>query len=168
MLYNKHHEFLTELQDKEYRQAFMEELVGTSLAFQVRRLREARGWTQENLATETGKAQETISQWENPSYGRYSLSTLKQLARAFDVALLVRCVSFSELANWTVDVTPERQTPPNYEQERQLSLRGIRGPEVLSEDAVLTNTSNTGPLPPRTPAATVSIAYQGELIDAVA
>ncbi len=124
MLTNKHYEFLKELKNKEYREAFMEEIVGTSLAFQVRRLREARGWTQELLASETGKAQETISQLENPNYGKYSLTTLKQLAAAFDVALLVRFVSFGELADWVVDVAPQRQTPPSYEEECQLTFWG--------------------------------------------
>ena len=127
MITNKHWEFMDGLEDKEYRRVFAEEHVGTGLAFQIRRMREARGWTQEEIAQRTEKAQETISQWENPSYGRYSLSTLKQLAAAFDVALLVRLVSFSELADWTVDVNPQRLTPPGYEEERQMPIWRVVG-----------------------------------------
>ena len=122
MLSNKQWQFLETLEDKEYRQVFAEEHVGTGLAFQIRRMREARDWTQENVAEQTGKAQETISQWENPNYGRYSLSTLKELAGAFDVGLLVRFVAFSELAEWSTDVAPERLAPASYEDERQLTL----------------------------------------------
>ena len=88
-------------------------------------MRKARGWTQEQMAKRAGKTQERISRWENPDYGRYSLSTLKQIATAFDVALLVRLVSFSELADWTVDVNPERLTPPNYEEERHRKQLGL-------------------------------------------
>ncbi len=127
MLTNKQNEFLMEIKDKEYRRAFMEEIVGTSLAFQVRRLREARELTQEQLAEATGKAQETISQWENPNYGKYSLTTLKNLAAAFDVGLLVKFVSFAELADWVTDVAPQRQTPPSYAEEVRLSVWDIGG-----------------------------------------
>ncbi len=110
-------EFLNDLEDTEYRNLFASELVGASLAFQIRRLRDARGFTQDELAQLVGKKQTTISLWENPDYGKYNLSTLKTLAGAFDVGLLVRFVSFSELADWTIDVSPDRLTPPSYEQE---------------------------------------------------
>jgi transcriptional regulator with XRE-family HTH domain len=141
------------LEDKEYRRVFAEEHVGTGLAFQIRRMREAKGWTQENIAQRTGKAQETISQWENPSYGRYSLSTLKQLAAAFDVALLVRLVSFSELADWTVDINPQRLTPPSYEEERQMPIWGVVGtggePAVKNiEDMLIAGEAGLGGVEP--------------------
>jgi transcriptional regulator with XRE-family HTH domain len=121
MLSNKQREFMDTLRDREYRRAFADE-IATSLAFQIRRLREARQWSQEDLAEKTEKKQPTISQWEDPNYGRYSLKTLKELAAAFDVALLVRFAAFSELADWTVDVPPSRLTPPSYEEERQSAL----------------------------------------------
>lgn len=122
MITVKQRKFLDSLTDREYREMFADELVGTSLAFQIRRLREARQLTQSDISGLTGKAQPTISQWEDPNYGRYTLSTLKELAAAFDLALLVRFVSFSELADWTVDVAPDRLTPPSYEDERQMSF----------------------------------------------
>lgn len=127
MLTGKQRQFLDTLDDQEYRTIFNEEQVGTALAFQIRHLREARGMTQEDLARATDKAQETISQWENPSYGRYTMSTLKQLAGAFDVALLVRFVSFGELANWTVELDQSRLSPPTYEEERQMSFYHYSG-----------------------------------------
>lgn len=128
MITVKQRKFLDSLTDKEYREMFAEELVGTSLAFQIRRLREARNLTQIDISGLTGKAQPTISQWEDPNYGRYTLSTLKELAAAFGVALLVRFVSFSELADWTVDVDPNRLTPPSYDEEQQqMSFAGLTG-----------------------------------------
>lgn len=125
MITAKQRKFLDSLTDKEYREMFADELVGTSLAFQIRRLREARQLTQNDISGLTGKAQPTISQWEDPNYGRYTLSTLKELAAAFKVALLVRFVSFSELADWTVDVDPTRLIPPSYDDEYRTSFAAI-------------------------------------------
>ena len=119
MISDRRREVFESLSDEDYRNAFIDEHVGTGLAFQIRLLREDKGWTQEELAQHASKAQETISQWENPDYGRYSLNTLKQLAKAFDVGLLVRFVAFSELVEWTVDVPPTRLRPPSYTKERE-------------------------------------------------
>lgn len=132
MTTNKQWTFMKSMANPEYRRAFADEMVGTGLAFQIRRMREAKGWTQEDVAQLTKKAQETISQWENPNYGRYSLSTLKQLGGAFDVALLVRFVSFGELADWTMDVTRHRLTPASYEEERQGLLQAVNDPPSLA------------------------------------
>jgi len=105
------------LEDEEYRRAYAED-VGTGLAFQIRMLREKHGWTQEQLAALTGKKQATISQWENPDYGNYTLSTLKSLAAAFDVALVVKYAPFSELVDWNVNLTPARLAPSSFTEER--------------------------------------------------
>lgn len=101
------------LGDVEYRRAFAED-VGTGLAFQIRALRENRGWTQEQLAERMGKRQETISRWENPEYGKHTLSTLKELAAAFDLAPIARLGSFRELVDWTIQLTPNRIAPNSF------------------------------------------------------
>jgi len=120
---NRAIETFKSLENTEYRREFVNEHINVGLAFQIRLLRESKKWTQEELARRTGKAQETISEWENPDYGRYSLSTLKKLAAAFDVALLVEFVSFSELVNRTVCLTQERLAPPSYDND--LIVQGI-------------------------------------------
>lgn len=116
----KREQVLKSLRDPEYRREFAAD-IGTGIAFQIRRLREDRQWTQAELAERTDKRQETISLWENPDYGNYSLSTLKELAGAFDLALMVRFAPFSELINWTVNLTPERLAPPPFDAEFGLS-----------------------------------------------
>ena len=113
---SKREQIWNSLKDKEYRELFASD-VGTGLAFQIKLLREERGFTQEKLAEVTGKAQETVSQLENPNYGRYSLATLTQLAGAFDVALVVRFAPFSELVDYTVELSSEKLAPLSFEQE---------------------------------------------------
>ena len=105
------------LSDKEYRDLYVEEHISQGLAFQIRAMREDREWTQSELASRTKKVQETISQLENPDYGRYTLHTLQRLASAFDVALSVQFVPFSELVDWTTNLTLRRLAPPSFDEE---------------------------------------------------
>jgi hypothetical protein len=44
--------------------------------------------------------QNAISRLESPDYGKPTLTTLKRLAGAMDVALIVRLIPFSELIDW--------------------------------------------------------------------
>lgn len=117
MIMDKRQQLWESLKSKGYREAFSSD-VGTGIAFQVRLMREDREWTQEQLGVKTGKAQPTIAQLEHPDYGRFSLDSLKRLANAFDVALMVRFVPFSELVDWMVGLTPEKQTPLSFEEEQ--------------------------------------------------
>ncbi len=107
------------LADKEYAEALRDANINTSIADQIRGLREARGWTQKELGSRAldnnGKPiqQERISELEDPDYGRCSLTTLKRLASAFDVNLVVRFSPFSELADWLADLPSDRLTVPS-------------------------------------------------------
>lgn len=102
---DRRQQFAQSLRDKEYRDAVVEEYITEGLAAQIHETREARGWTQAELAERTQMAQESISRLENPNYGSYSLKTLKRLASALDVALVVRFVPFSELVDWVADLS---------------------------------------------------------------
>jgi transcriptional regulator with XRE-family HTH domain len=95
------------LSNKDRRDAFVSAYIDETIPFQIRALREQadRNWTQEDLATQAGMKQERISTLENPNYGSYSLRILKQIAAAFDVALMVRFVPFSELAEWKLHLS---------------------------------------------------------------
>jgi transcriptional regulator with XRE-family HTH domain len=118
MTLDKRKQLFNSLSDKEYRKELAVEHVNTTLAVQIRNMREKQPWNQSELADRLGKHQESISQWENPDYGRYSLTTLKSLAAAFDVALLVKFVPFSELINDMVNLSETRLSPPSYDEER--------------------------------------------------
>jgi len=89
----------------ESRSRFVESHLSKTLALQIRILREHAKWSQEELARRVGMNQNAISRLENPGYGKATLTTLKRIALAFDVALVVRFQKFSQLADW-VSGTP--------------------------------------------------------------
>jgi transcriptional regulator with XRE-family HTH domain len=118
MISDKERQIKDSLNNKEYRDSIAIEHVNTTLAIQIRKMRESRKWNQNDLASHLGKHQETISQWENPDYGRYSISTLKKLAAIFDVALLVKFVPFGELVKDMVNLTETRLSPSSFSDEQ--------------------------------------------------
>ena len=80
--------------DKDYRDGFLDDTIADSLAVQIQSMRQSLGWTQEYLAQRAGTKQAGVCRWEN-SEPPASLLTLKKIASAFDVALVVRFVPFS-------------------------------------------------------------------------
>ena len=119
---NKKEQIWESLQDPEYRTKFIEEHINVGIAFQLRSLRNRQHLTQAQLAQLMGNkcGQPTISEWENPNYGKYTLAKLKDLAKAFDVGLLVRFVPFSKLIDWTIGINSEDIAPPNFAEEQSL------------------------------------------------
>lgn len=108
---------LAKLRNKEYRDAYVEEHVKTSLPFQIKALRDQRRWTQGKLAREAKTTQTVISRIENPEYGHLSLNSLYKLAAAFDVALLIKFVPFSRLLSEFEDVSPAALEVKSFEEE---------------------------------------------------
>lgn len=118
-------DLVKKLKNREYRDAFVESHVRNGIAFQLRSMRNARGWDQKKLAAAMGNAklQPVISRYENPDYGKYSLETLLKLARAFDVGLIVRFGRFSELMRWDDQISEENLNIPSFEQEMQQTAK---------------------------------------------
>jgi transcriptional regulator with XRE-family HTH domain len=115
---NKREQIWESLRDTEYRHQFVEEEINVGIAFQIRSLRNRQNLRQVELADRLGGKQSLISSWENPDYGRYSLGTLKDLAKAFDVGLLVRFVPFSTLVDWALNLTSDTIAPPSFNEEQ--------------------------------------------------
>lgn len=107
------------LHNREHREAFVSACTDQTIPLQIRALRLAkdRNWTQEELAKRACMKQERISACENPNYGKFNIGTLKQLAAAFDVGLIVRFAPFSELIEWEVNMSPESIEVPSFDQE---------------------------------------------------
>lgn len=106
------------LKDQDFRKEIIDEHVNVGIAFQIRSLRNRQQLKQSGLAKLLDVKQPLISSWENPNYGKYSLQTLKDLAKAFDVGLLVRFVPFSQLIDWTVNLTSDVIAPPSFTEEQ--------------------------------------------------
>jgi transcriptional regulator with XRE-family HTH domain len=111
---------------KQAREQLVSSQIDKGIAYQIRALRDSQDLSQEQLAQTVGMNQNAISRLESPRYGRPTIRTLKRLAAAFDVALIVRFVPFSQLINW-VSGTPYLEyglstiamAAPNYSDEVQ-------------------------------------------------
>lgn len=101
---------------KEERDAYVSSGVDVGVAFQIRALREQRKWNQTKLAEEAKMQQERISVLENPSHSP-TLATLKKLANAFDVGLIVRFAPISELVKYELDLHSKSLEVPSFDQE---------------------------------------------------
>lgn len=98
-----------EWRDKAYRDAYMKEAVDQGIAWQIKINRERRGLSQKQLAATLKTQQSAISRLEDPNYGAHSLDTLKEVARAFDCALLLKLVPYSALAEDIDHLSPDDQ-----------------------------------------------------------
>lgn len=112
------------IKNKAYRDAFVEEHIGTGLSFQIRGIRTKLKLSQKQLAARIGTKQEAISRLENPDYGQFTLETLKKLASTFDVALIVRFVPFSELIDKVTSLSPRDLVVPDFANDEGLNDLG--------------------------------------------
>lgn len=63
-------------------------------------MRAQEGWTQGELAEKLQTNQNAVHRLESPFYGKQTLSTLQKVAYAFDTAVVVRFVPFSQIVDW--------------------------------------------------------------------
>ena len=81
-----------DLKNHEFKKAFDEQEVLSSLAIQIAKMRHRKGLSQKELAERLKTTQQTVSRLEDPDNKSYSLSTLIKLARAFHKELEVRFI----------------------------------------------------------------------------
>lgn len=91
-----------DLQDKEFRRFYDEGFSDSSIATQIRVLREQREMTQKRLAEAAGMNQSRISELEDVNFSSWSVRSLRRLANAFDVRLKI---TFEEFGSLLVDVS---------------------------------------------------------------
>lgn len=77
----------------------------------------------------SGMAQNNISRMESPDYGKHSISSLKRIADALDVALMVRFVPFSQYTDWLSGtphldqgIRPEALAVPSFTAEEKAGV----------------------------------------------
>ena len=92
-------------------------------------------------------AQNNVCRLENPDYGKYTISSLKRIAEAMDVALVVRLVPFSQYIDWLSGtphrdegLRPESLAVPSFEEE---SKSGVFEREIAYWPVI----TNPGPSP---------------------
>jgi hypothetical protein len=95
----------------------MAEHVRRGVAYQIRALRDQRGWNQGVFSKELHKPQSVVCRLEDPSYGKATMQTLLEVANVCDVALQVRFVPYSLFLQNTRDVSSESMKVPSFEDE---------------------------------------------------
>lgn len=83
--FDKHLE--RELKNPKFAKGFYEELEKTQLAIKIAEAREKRKMTQKQLAERVGTSQSVIARIENPNYDRFTIKTLRKIAKALDANL---------------------------------------------------------------------------------
>lgn len=109
--------FPKKFHDKEFRTAYVEANIANTISAQIYSLRRKRGWSQSALAREAGMAQARISVLEDPAYQGIAIATLRRLAAAFDVALVVKFVSFGELIRSADEFSEKTISVPSFDEE---------------------------------------------------
>jgi len=95
-----------DLKNKELRHGLLAKRIPQFIAIQVRLMRQDRGWTIAETAKRCGVSMMTISRIEDVKHN-LTISTLIKIAAGFDVALIVKFASWSELVitplGWTIN-----------------------------------------------------------------
>jgi len=78
-----------------------------------------------------------ICRLESPDYGKHTISSLKRIAAALDVALVIQLVPFSQYVDWLsgtprVDegISPNSMAVPCFEDEEKDGIFGESDKEV--------------------------------------
>ena len=108
---------IKKLENKEYRDGFVSSIIDIGIPFQIRALRDQRNWKQKDLGKKSKMKQEVISRLENPGYGKLNLKTLKRIASAFDIGLLVRFVPLSDLVKMELNQSSTSLEVLSYKDE---------------------------------------------------
>lgn len=113
------------LKSKMYRDAYLESQVHGWISHQFRALRISMGLTQKEMAQKIGKPQSVVSRLENDDYGKVSVQTLLDVAKAIDIALLVQFVSYPDFLTRMLDKSSASMVPENLSQSAARVGRSI-------------------------------------------
>ncbi len=108
---------LRRFRDREYRHSYVESFLDSLISAQIRALREREGFSQEALAREIGTTQSGVSRLESPDYTSWKIETLNRLARAFDLCLSVKFVSFGDMVENITKFGEDKLLRPSFEED---------------------------------------------------
>ena len=106
-----------EFTDREYRVAYAEDFLNTSIATQIKVLRDKREMTQAQLGQLVGTPQEGISRIENVNYSGWNVTTLQKVAYALDVRLKVSFETFGSLLEECDEFSRESLEKPEFKDD---------------------------------------------------
>lgn len=118
---------------KAYRDAYAAATFKRWLPFQIRVMRERRGWKQGELGECSGLEQGVISRAENPNYGNLTINTILKIAAGFDCAFEGRFVPFSRLASTVADRSEGAANVPSFTDE--MNSRAAIDRNIITVDA---------------------------------
>jgi hypothetical protein len=104
--------------NSQYRHAYVASNTRRGIAYQLRAMRGDR--TQGEIGRLVGKPQNVVSRLEDPRYGKATVQTLLDFAAAFDVALLVKFVSFGRLEAETENLSQDSLIALSYSVEEKM------------------------------------------------
>jgi hypothetical protein len=103
---------LKKLTKKRYRDAYVQSHTRGFLAQQMRAFRGAR--SQAEMGDILGKPQSVVSRLEDPTYGKWTLTTLLEVAQSLDKAVVVRFVDPETFSEFALDVGDDAQNPTSF------------------------------------------------------
>lgn len=118
------------LRDESARKAFVSSTIAARLAVRIYNLRKQAGWTQPQLAEHADMKQARISVLEQGDYENFTFSTLKKIAAAFGVAIIIDFVSFPEFLKWSESLTAETAGPDSFDESDKKGIDAFVPQEV--------------------------------------
>lgn len=85
---------MDDFNDADVAHVYMDSHVNYKLAAQIYQTRQARGWTQAELAERSGIAQARVSKIEAGEFDSLTMATLRKFAKAFDVTVRMELQPF--------------------------------------------------------------------------
>lgn len=129
-----------EFRDSETRHIYADDFLNSSIATQIKVLREQAGWTQAELAEKAGMRQERISVLEDVNYSSWTANVLKRIAKAFDMRLSIKIESFGSFLTEFSDFSRESLARPKFEDDPAFQEGSGR---AIGAFAVAVNTVST-------------------------
>lgn len=117
---------------REYRESFIESHLSSTIAAQIFSMRSDRNMTQAELAIKAGMQQTRICVLEDPDNTSMSIKTLRRIAAAFDVALIIRFVPYSAVARWAAEANSQKFSVPSFDEDGEPEA----APRIYSLSAV--------------------------------
>ena len=88
---------LSSFRNKKYRHSYIDTFTDAYIATQIKVLREQRTLDQTQLAKLAGIHQSQVSVFEDVDHSSWTVKTLKKIAKALDLVLVVRFESFGKV-----------------------------------------------------------------------